>query len=57
MDGELGGDARLFWRRMMYALLLLAGLAATIWFVKYVTSGTTENPIGNHYKQADEFGP
>ena len=57
MAGELGGDARLFWRRMMYALLLLAGLAATIWFVRYITSGSeaNPNPIGEHYKQADDF--
>jgi predicted negative regulator of RcsB-dependent stress response len=46
---------KLWWRRMMYVLLLAVVVAGAVWFVRWVSGGVGMNKIGEHYKQADDF--
>lgn len=46
---------RLWWRRIMYVVLLAVVVAGAVWFVRWVSGGVGLSRIGEHYKQADEF--
>lgn len=46
---------RLWWRRIMYVVVLAVAVLLAIWFVKWVGGGVGMNKIGDHYKQADDF--
>ena len=49
-------EYRLLWRRrMMFIVLLLLAVGASVWFVRWLSEGIGMNRIGEHYKQADDY--
>jgi ferric-dicitrate binding protein FerR (iron transport regulator) len=46
---------RLWWRRIMYLVVLAVAAGLAVWFVRWVSGGVGLDRIGEHYKQADEF--
>lgn len=47
---------QMFYRRLMYAGLLLVAIGVAVWFVKWIGSGVGMDKIGEHYKQAEQIG-